>query len=85
MRRYSPKTQLLFYGWAMLVVALIWAGLALFLLPIYIKLKHGQGAVRREDFVAVLNDILWIAAAMAVFLGFCARSVFRNRKRLKDD
>jgi hypothetical protein len=50
-----------------------------------LKLKNGEGAVTTADLVVIVLNILRMATAMAVFLVVCARVVFRNRKRLKDE
>jgi hypothetical protein len=85
MRRIRPKTEMLILGWLLIFVALVLAGLAVMIFPFYLKLKAGAGVVPREDLVVIVRDILGMAAALALFLAMCARAVFRNRKRLKDE
>ena len=80
MRQVHPKIDMQFYGRAMIVLAFgLTAGTAI-ILPIYFKLKNGAGIITREDSVGLLRDFLGVMFCMAIFLGFCARSTFRNRK-----
>jgi RsiW-degrading membrane proteinase PrsW (M82 family) len=85
MQKFRPKTQMLVLGWTMIFVALLLAGFAVLLLPFYFKLRNGEGNIPKEHVVGLLFNVMLISATIAVFLAVCARSVFRNRKHVKDE
>jgi hypothetical protein len=48
------------------------------------KLKSGSGNISREVVAAIIYDVIVMMTMLVAFLGVSARTVFRNRKHLKD-
>jgi uncharacterized membrane protein len=85
MKTIRPRKQMLILGCSMIFVSLLIFVGNLFLVPDYLTLRHSSGTVTKIEVADVLGDGLVITTVLAVFLLISARSIFRNRKALRDD
>jgi hypothetical protein len=82
MNELRPKRQMLMLGSAMIVVSLlILSGN----LCVYLDMRNGWATISKDDAANVVRCFLVITTALAAFLLLSARSIFRNRKALKDN
>ena len=82
MKEPRPKKQMLILGSAMILVSLLLLCGNMF---VYLEMRHGWETISKADAASVIRLFLVITTALAVFLLLSARSIFRNRKALKDD
>jgi len=82
MKQFHPKRQMLMLGSAMILVSLL---ILCGNLYVYLAMRHGWATISKDDAASVVRGFLVITTALAAFLLLSARSIFRNRKALKDD
>ena len=85
MKEIRPRKQMLILGCSMIFVSLLIFVGNLYLVPDYLILRHSSGTMTKIEVAGILGDVLIITTALAVFLLIAARSIFRNRKALRDD